>query len=167
VLGLPAHRRRTPEARNPGLEQQRPADPARRRLRTGAAADRPHLEPVPAPACSEHPRLRLFHRRDAQPGPLLRPLLELESRRVHIAGCTTNPTGAWVTQQARNLNLTGLLERTRFPIRDRDSKFSRAFDEVFRTEGITVIQTPSAAPRANAVAERFVRTVRTNTSTGS
>jgi hypothetical protein len=66
--------------------------------------------------------------------------IELDSRRVHIAGCTTNPTGAWVTQQARNLSLTGLLEQTQFLIRDRDSKFSGAFDEVFRSEGITVTQ---------------------------
>ncbi|MBA3844292.1 MAG: transposase [Actinobacteria bacterium] len=86
--------------------------------------------------------------------------IELESRRVHIAGCTTNPTGAWVTQQARNLSLTGLLEQRRFLIRDRDSKFSGAFDEVFRSEGITVIQTPVRAPKANAHAERFVRTIR-------
>src|SRR5579859_2265362 len=86
--------------------------------------------------------------------------IELDSRRVHIAGATTNPTGAWVTQQARNLNLSGLLEQTRFLIRDRDSKFSSAFDEVFRSEGITVIQTPVRAPKANAYAERFVRTIR-------
>src|SRR6266542_6293361 len=86
--------------------------------------------------------------------------IELESRRVHLAGCTTNPTGAWVTQQARNLSFTGLLEQTRFLIHDRDSKFSGAFDEVFRGEGITVIHTPIRAPRANAHAERFVRTVR-------
>jgi transposase InsO family protein len=86
--------------------------------------------------------------------------IELGSRRVHLAGCTTNPTGAWVTQQARNLGFTGLLERTRFLIHDRDSKFTAAFDEVFRTEGIKVIQTPIRAPQANAYAERFVRTVR-------
>jgi putative transposase len=86
--------------------------------------------------------------------------IELGSRRVHVAGCTTNPTGAWVTQQARNLSFTGLLERTRFLIHDRDSKFTAAFDEVFRSEGIKVIQTPIRAPHANAYAERFVRTVR-------
>jgi len=86
--------------------------------------------------------------------------IELESRRVHLAGCTTNPTGAWVTQQARNLSFTGLFERTDFLIHDRDSKFSAAFDEVFRSEGIKVIHTPIRAPRANAYAERFVRTVR-------
>jgi len=90
-----------------------------------------------------------------------RPYIELGSRRVHLAGCTTNPTGAWVVQQARNLSFTGLLERMRFLIHDRDSKFTASFDEVFRSEGVNVIQTPVRAPRANAYAERFVRTVRT------
>ena len=86
--------------------------------------------------------------------------IELGSRRVHLAGCTANPSGAWVVQQARNLSFTGLLERTRFLIHDRDSKFTAAFDEVFSSEGITVIHTPVQAPQANAYAERFVRTVR-------
>jgi putative transposase len=86
--------------------------------------------------------------------------IELEGRRVHLAGCTTNPSGAWVTRQARNLSFTGLFERMRFLIHDRDSKFSAAFDEVFRSEGIKVIRTPIRAPQANAYAERFVRTVR-------
>src|SRR5262245_53431301 len=71
---------------------------------------------------------------------------------VHLAGCTTNPTGAWVTQQARNLSFTRLFERTRLPIHDRDSKFSAGFDEVFRSEGIKVIRTPVPAPRATAYA---------------
>ncbi len=87
--------------------------------------------------------------------------IELESRRVHFAGCTTNPTGAWVLQQARNLSFTRLFERMRFLIHDRDSKFTTPFNEVFRSEGITVIHTPVRAPQANAYAERFVRTVRT------
>jgi putative transposase len=86
--------------------------------------------------------------------------IELGSRRVHLAGCTTNPTGGWVTQQARNLSFACLFERTLFLIHDRDSKFSASFDEVFRSEGIKVIHTPIRAPRANAYAERFVRTVR-------
>jgi putative transposase len=86
--------------------------------------------------------------------------IELGSRHVHLAGCTTNPTGAWVTQQARNLSFTGLFERVRFLIHDRDSKFAASFDEVFRSEGIKVIETPIRAPQANAYAERFVRTVR-------
>jgi putative transposase len=86
--------------------------------------------------------------------------IELGSRRVHFAGCTTNPSGAWVLQHARNLSFTNVLERTRFLIHDRDSKFTAAFDELFRSEGITVIRKPVQAPQANAVAERFVRTVR-------
>jgi putative transposase len=87
-------------------------------------------------------------------------LIELGSRRVHLAGCTTNPTGARVTQQARNLSFTCLFERTRFLIHDRHSKFSTSFEEVFSSEGIKLIHTPIMAPRANAYAERFVRTVR-------
>jgi putative transposase len=86
--------------------------------------------------------------------------IELESRRVHLAGRTTNPSGAWVTQQARNLSFSGVFERVRFLIHDRDSKFAAAFDEVFRSEGIKVIHTPIRAPQANAYAERFVRTIR-------
>jgi putative transposase len=86
--------------------------------------------------------------------------IELKSRRVHLAGCTTNPSGAWLTQQARNLSFTGLFDRIRFLIHDRDSKFTASFDEVFRSEGITVIETPIRAPQANAHAERFVRTIR-------
>jgi putative transposase len=82
------------------------------------------------------------------------------SRRVWLAGCTTNPTGAWVTQQARNLGFDLADQRLRFLIRDRDSKYSGPFDEVFRSEGIRILKTPVRAPKANAVAERFVRTVR-------
>jgi putative transposase len=79
---------------------------------------------------------------------------------VHLAGITANPNGAWVTQQARNLSISGALEDVRFLIRDRDAKFVGGFDEVFRTEGVHVIQTPFRSPQANAHAERFVRTVR-------
>jgi hypothetical protein len=64
-----------------------------------------------------------------------------------------------VTQQARNLSFTGLFDRMRFLIHDRDSKFSAAFDEIFRSERMHVIHTPVHAPQANAYAERFVRTV--------
>ncbi len=88
--------------------------------------------------------------------------VELANRLVHLAGCTANPTGAWVTQQDRQITWT-LRERStpvRFLIRDRDSKFTRDFDAVFATEGITIIKTPVRAPKANAFAERFVRTAR-------
>jgi transposase InsO family protein len=83
------------------------------------------------------------------------------SRRVWLAGCTSNPTGAWVTQQARNLGLGFADQGVRFLIRDRDGKYSGPFDEVFRSGGIRIVQTPVRAPKANAIAERFVRTVRT------
>jgi transposase InsO family protein len=82
------------------------------------------------------------------------------SRRVWLAGCTANPSGAWVTQQARNLGLDFSEQGVRFLIRDRDSKYSRPSDEVFRSEGIRVVKSPVRAPKANAIAERFVRTVR-------
>ena len=82
------------------------------------------------------------------------------TRRVWLAGGTTNPTGDWVTQQARNLGLDFSDQGVRFLIRDRDSKYSGPFDEIFRDEGIRIVKTPVRAPRANAVAERFVRTVR-------
>jgi putative transposase len=88
--------------------------------------------------------------------------IELETRRICLLGVTANPASAWVTQQARNLTMT-LDERerpARFLIHDRDSKFSAAFDEVFRSDGIRVIHTPIRAPRANAHAERWVGTLR-------
>ena len=87
--------------------------------------------------------------------------IELGSRRVHFAGCTVNPNGPWVSQQARQFAWT-LQERRppfRFLIRERDSKFTRDFEAVFASEGIEIIKTPVRAP-ANAFAERFVRTAR-------
>src|ERR671931_1826160 len=85
--------------------------------------------------------------------------IELARRRVYLAGVTASPNGAWVVQQARNLVMTLTAEEHR-PIRDRDCKFTAGFDEVFRAEGIRVIRTPIAAPRAKAHAERWVGSVR-------
>jgi putative transposase len=82
--------------------------------------------------------------------------------RVHLSGITTNPVGEWVTQQARNLSSV-LAEQdrpTEFLIRDRDTKFTANFDEVFRAVGIRITRTPIRSPRANAFAERFIGTVR-------
>ena len=81
--------------------------------------------------------------------------IELRTRRVHLAGITTNPTGAWTTQAARNL-MMGYENTIRFLIRDGAGQFVWAFDEVFRSAGTTIIRTPPRTPVANAYAERWV-----------
>src|SRR6266511_1223104 len=88
--------------------------------------------------------------------------IELSRRRVYLAGVTAHPDGVWVVQQARNLIMT-LVEpgqSHRILVRDRDKKFTAAFDEVFRSEGLRPIRAPVAAPRAKAHAERWVGSVR-------
>ncbi|HVO71399.1 MAG TPA: integrase core domain-containing protein [Aggregatilineaceae bacterium] len=88
--------------------------------------------------------------------------IEIGSRRVHFAGCTAHPNGAWVEQQARQL-MWALADRepnVRFLIRDNDKKSTEAYDTVFRSEGIDVISTPARAPKANAFMERWIRSAR-------
>ena len=88
--------------------------------------------------------------------------IELGSRRVQLAGCTAAPAAAGVTQQARQMRWDLQDDRlsARFLIRDRDAKFPATFDTVLVSEGITIIQTPYQAPKANAFAERWIRSVR-------
>ena len=88
--------------------------------------------------------------------------IELGSRRIHLSASTAHPDSAWVTQQARNLALELDHRSTaiRFLIRDRDTKFTHAFDDIVRSEGARVIQTPIRAPNANAYAERVIETIR-------
>jgi hypothetical protein len=88
--------------------------------------------------------------------------IEHGTRRVHLAGITAHPTGAWVTQHARNLlmNLEGRTASLKFLIRDRDTTFTAAFDAVFTAIGVRIVKTPVQAPRANAIAERWIASAR-------
>jgi putative transposase len=85
-----------------------------------------------------------------------------DTRFVRIAGVTANPIAEWVTQQARNLSmeLTDQAMALKFLIRDRDTKFTALFDAVFAAEGIKIIKSPVRAPRANAICERVIGTLR-------
>jgi putative transposase len=89
-------------------------------------------------------------------------VIEVERRVVHLLGVTANPGGPWVTQVTRNFcaELEDAGRRVRFLVRDRDTKFTATFDDVFASIGAETILTPVRSPKANAFAERWVRTVR-------
>ena len=91
---------------------------------------------------------------------------EIGTRRVHLAGVTRSPNGAWVAQQARNLAIGGVLERFSCLIRDRDAKFTRAFDTVFQSEGMRVVLTPVRTPVANRTRSGSSARSATSASTG-
>jgi putative transposase len=95
--------------------------------------------------------------------------VSIGTRRVEYVACTSKPDTAWVSQQARNLlmDLADRSQRPRFLIHDRDTKFSRAFDSIFRSEGVEIVRTPIRAPNANAHAERWSAACAGSASTGS
>ena len=156
-LGLPAHPRRTQEAWNPRVSHHDPHGPAGQRAPTRTPTGVGHLASVPSSAGLRHHRHRLLHRGDRAPQDSLRLVLD---RAAHAAGsacwCHRPSEQTLVVQRTRELSLERPEGTTapRFLIRDRDTKFTRAFDDVFAADGTQVIttlsrrRTPTRSPSA-------------------
>jgi transposase InsO family protein len=163
-LRLQAHPRRAAQARPRCIRDDDRQHLAPQWPWPRAAAIGSHLDRIPPHTSRLHPRLRFFTAYSLW-GKTLYVLffIEISTRRVHVAGCTARPDSAWVTQQARSLSMCweDRSRPVRFLVHDRDAKYGGGFDVVFRAEGVDIIRTPIKAPRANAFAERWVKTVKT------
>jgi putative transposase len=162
-VGAPARARRTRQARPPDRCLHGVADPARRRDRPRAPPRGPDLEAAPGrqargilAAGFVHVDTVLLRRRYA----LI--VIEHGTRRVHLAGITANPDGAWTTQTARNflMDLGQRAASVKFLLRDRAGQFTDSFDAVFQAEGVRILASPPRVPRANAICERIIGTLR-------
>src|ERR671910_445561 len=151
-------------ARPHGRGLHRLGDPAGSWNRSGPAAFPSYLEAVPHRPGQKHPRGGLLPRRLGARLPVLRAVLPRARQPPGAPGRRDRAPATWVIQQARNV-LMDLDDRAaahaiKFLIRDRDSKFTAAFDAVFTAIGTRIIRTPVQAPRANAIAERWIASAR-------
>jgi hypothetical protein len=137
---------------SPALRARRGRSCARR-ASTPRRGGRGLLAKVSSPPGGRHHRLRprLYRHNVSSVASTPSSFIEIATRKVHIARVTSGPDASWVTQQARNLVTRWEPFPFRFLIRDRDSKYADGFDEVFRSEGVEIIRTPTQAPLANAL----------------